>query len=1342
MSSLAGLFFELGNLHLKLGDLSCLLQLQMPKDMYNQLVGKNSIKNELDYSLKYYNNAAIRYFYAKNLLNDTLIINPEYQNTSQLTIQNIDIKLDDLHKKTIIHASLSNNKNTIIFPEINEKLLHYQKLEDLRIESFKNIKQIKKAKRDKQDQEFISLTQSAFNLITEEIKGYIKILYEEAENTLGSPPCGYSLVGLGSMALGQMTPYSDLEFAILTENDEYEKNQDFRISEYFKNLSYIVNFRVICLGETSLPSSDYNLNLDHLATPAINFDLGGKTPIGRLDGIKPYTLIQTVDKMLFYLKNEESKSEHIDKNLPYILETTTFIAGEQTIFDKYKKEANEFLSTKVLRTPQSHYEVRAIKALEYGTIEMDYNRPVLEQEKYTAGNLEAFSFKAQEKRGQLFDVKQEIYRMPDRFIYNFGKLYNIIGNNSWNTIDQLVEKKIITYQAGQNLKQALSFAVSLRLETYIYYGYQKEQIDISVSTESNNLDMSTGRAGGAFQLSKDDLTEDGPLFKFYYSMIPLVQKLSEFCQKASELSQNQKRLFFSTEAFFETNIDIKYQIYTRIIHNVKSIELLRNSVLNSKESKNFKESVQYVESLLKLGNLFRESEDYTKALAYFYKALELGARFLSPIFPVVLSARQNIALVYNMQGESEKALKIFLDILPITVETNRSVLEVATLCNNIGLAYADLNQHEKAIEYKKTALKLLESETSKNWPEIAKFHNNIGYSYRMLKEYDKALYHQNESLRIRKNTLVPKHKDIAISIESVAGTYLKMGNFHKGLELRLQALEILEKSTNTNNTHIARSCTNIACTYMNLKNYKKVLEYLLKTWVLERDLYGSDSVQVKETQELIDSTKTKIFQIKEQANKAYEQAKNLQQLGKKSASRYEEALELFEQIGDTQTAIKVLQNLIVIYQDKDNKVRVTKLLESKIQAIQHLQEKNLIVKNTNKVNKFINNIDEDIQQISNHKVKVKSMYDMMSDFEDFKVKVNEPLTRQISRFIEIPNKQPGEIRVTSYNIAVNFFADKDKTEDIYHNWFYCLSYIQKLLGKLLPDIMCLQGLSPEQALDLVKYFESTHHAVFLIQTPADLPAGLIMYDLQVGLCIGKKIGTSLIGTLVSKSLCIKEANRFWLNENPNEIPQNKDQTETDKGFGNINTYRAVLWIKAEENNSSKILFIFNSHYPLSGNNETRFKCAQLEMESILEITNGKPWISAGDRNIIPNRNSNEKYSIEEIYQKFTQTGYDFRDSGNHYGTSSTWLGFSYDPYISQMEPQDVKEAVVLDIIVSSDLATLSFIHPGAFNPHTEQIVDLSDSSGLSVAENERYFAADHALIGADFDFFLKDDDHV
>lgn len=97
--------------------------------------------------------------------------------------------------------------------------------------------------------ERVKHTQRVYAEIAKSMKEFVTNMVEDCVGIMpSSPPCRYSILGLGSTAREEATPYSDLEFCILVENDKED------VLEYFTNLTNFLHLKVVELGETILPS--------------------------------------------------------------------------------------------------------------------------------------------------------------------------------------------------------------------------------------------------------------------------------------------------------------------------------------------------------------------------------------------------------------------------------------------------------------------------------------------------------------------------------------------------------------------------------------------------------------------------------------------------------------------------------------------------------------------------------------------------------------------------------------------------------------------------------------------------------------------------------------------------------------------------------------------------------------------------------------------------------------------------------------------------------------------------------------------------------------------------------
>lgn len=287
LQNLVYIFQELGDLNKSIAD-------NIVASDYKLLNGK----------LKYYTDSAIFYQYVLNItiVGDTgfTLEEPnilygklaEIRNAILLATTNNDIIAVSAQEEIKMLVDKMNTLKKDI-----ESLRTYSKEEMQRLENIRLRVQNFRSNGSKEDeksqssleQNYVIRSRDLFQHITTKMKCFLQTLFDSAQKEIGEPPCDYAIIGLGSIALQQITPYSDLKFAILTENENYKNSEDLKVKNYFKNLSHFVHFKIINIGETIIPASRYkdkngvDLYLGHLVHQAVSFDLSGKTSLGRVD---------------------------------------------------------------------------------------------------------------------------------------------------------------------------------------------------------------------------------------------------------------------------------------------------------------------------------------------------------------------------------------------------------------------------------------------------------------------------------------------------------------------------------------------------------------------------------------------------------------------------------------------------------------------------------------------------------------------------------------------------------------------------------------------------------------------------------------------------------------------------------------------------------------------------------------------------------------------------------------------------------------------------------------------------------------------------------------------------
>eukprot|EP00058_Branchiostoma_floridae_P027776 XP_002613267.1 hypothetical protein BRAFLDRAFT_68232 [Branchiostoma floridae] len=195
---------------------------------------------------------------------------------------------------------------------------------------------------------------SMYHSVAVKMKQFIADMVEECIKTLGPVPCQCAIVGMGSICKEEMTPYSDMEFAILVEEGKCTDQNKI----YFRTLTHLLHLKVLNLEETILPSmtikslNDFNNKnndwyYDNTTPQGFSFDgsmpWASKTALGRdPTASKPaLELIMTPSEMADLQKDERSVKEGY--HLADVLCNVTLISGEKTLVEAYRSRVQELL---------------------------------------------------------------------------------------------------------------------------------------------------------------------------------------------------------------------------------------------------------------------------------------------------------------------------------------------------------------------------------------------------------------------------------------------------------------------------------------------------------------------------------------------------------------------------------------------------------------------------------------------------------------------------------------------------------------------------------------------------------------------------------------------------------------------------------------------------------------------------------------------------------------------------------------------------------------------------------------------------------------------------------------
>lgn len=178
----------------------------------------------------------------------------------------------------------------------------------------------------------------------------------------------------------------------------------------------------------------------------------------------------------------------------------------------------------------------------------------------------------------------------------------------------------------------------------------------------------------------------------------------------------------------------------------------------------------------------------------------------------------NIGFAYFNQGQIERALEYFLRSLKIQEEVG-NLKGMSHLLNNIGFILKGQGEIDKALGYYQQALTLLEKFNDQK--RIPYFLDNIGEIYLLKVAPEKAFENYTRSLKIREE--LKDKTGIAASLSYFGAAYHKMHQTEKALEYFHKALILREELSDKHG--ITNCANNIGALYFEQKKYKEAEKY-------------------------------------------------------------------------------------------------------------------------------------------------------------------------------------------------------------------------------------------------------------------------------------------------------------------------------------------------------------------------------------------------------------------------------------------------------------------------------------------------------------------------------------
>ena len=238
----------------------------------------------------------------------------------------------------------------------------------------------------------------------------------------------------------------------------------------------------------------------------------------------------------------------------------------------------------------------------------------------------------------------------------------------------------------------------------------------------------------------------------------------------------------------------------------------------------------------------KEISNYNTALDYYFKAVSIrlnnnNEKMLGLVY-------NNIAVVYNIKAEHEKALEYYFKSLDISRKYNEPPMNLVITHNNIANVYLSNYSYAEAHKWNSRALDLMENALLTNNPLCADVFFTQSTIYYVNEDFAKALKLDFQALDLLREHFQEEHSDIGMAYNCIAREYFSLKEYPAALDYYLKTHRIYAKVYGDEDSDTAEVCGSIARTYSLLGDNNRALEWCLKALQTQEKIFGDEHPEV------------------------------------------------------------------------------------------------------------------------------------------------------------------------------------------------------------------------------------------------------------------------------------------------------------------------------------------------------------------------------------------------------------------------------------------------------------------------------------------------------------------